>query len=146
MASRKTQTDATQINDIAPVRAECVRAGRTALYRHFDAGGALLYVGISLNAIARLGQHRLTASWFESIARIELEWFATREAAADAERVAIQTERPIHNIIHVGIPDELRRMLRAIGKEHMVGPDGLLLPEYASLTPEEADALSYRLG
>jgi hypothetical protein len=29
----------------------------TDLYRHFDAEGCLLYVGISLNAIARLAVH-----------------------------------------------------------------------------------------
>lgn len=31
---------------------------RTALYRHFDAAGALLYVGISLNSIQRTAQHK----------------------------------------------------------------------------------------
>jgi hypothetical protein len=29
---------------------------RTSLYRHFDADGTLLYVGISLSALVRLGQ------------------------------------------------------------------------------------------
>lgn len=34
--------------------------GETELYRHFAADGCLLYVGISLSAVARLTQHRQT--------------------------------------------------------------------------------------
>lgn len=69
----------------------------TALYRHFDAGGQLLYVGISLNAVQRLAQHRDTAHWFARLARVEVEWHVDREAALRAEACAIAAEAPLHN-------------------------------------------------
>lgn len=117
---------------------------RTALYRHFDASGRLLYIGISLNAVSRLAQHRITSPWFEDIARIELEWHETRTAAHDAERAAIRDERPIHNGLRYGMPDELYRMIQGLGKLHMVDADGRLLDEYASLGPGEAEAIADR--
>jgi predicted GIY-YIG superfamily endonuclease len=67
------------------------------LYRHYEVDGTLLYVGISLNAVARLGQHSNTAAWYHRIARIEIEPFMSRREAREAERRAIQTERPCHN-------------------------------------------------
>jgi len=69
----------------------------TQLYRHFDKAGNLLYVGVSLDALYRLGQHKSNAQWFSSIARVTVERFPTRGAALAAERIAIQTERPHHN-------------------------------------------------
>lgn len=58
---------------------------RTALYRHWDADGKLLYVGVSLSAVTRLGQHRRDAGWADEIASVTIEYFATREAALKAE-------------------------------------------------------------
>lgn len=122
-----------------------MKLGRTALYRHFDGAGELLYVGISLNAVSRLAQHRLEANWFDEIARIDIEWHPTREAAEAAERAAIKAEYPRHNIAHVGMSPALVAMLRQIGGLHMVDPNGILRPEYASLTAEEASAIAARL-
>jgi len=73
---------------------------RTALYRHFSSDEALLYVGISLSWLSRTKAHSRSAAWFEQIARVSIEWFETREAALDAERVAIKNERPKFNVIH----------------------------------------------
>lgn len=70
-----------------------------ALYRHFDADGVLLYVGISLSAVQRLSQHS-ASPWSDRIARVDVERFPSREAAERAEREAIQTERPKHNATH----------------------------------------------
>lgn len=72
----------------------------TALYRHFDHDGRLLYVGISLKAITRTMQHRNKARWFRQIARIELQWFGCRSTAEMAEQRAIETEKPLYNITH----------------------------------------------
>lgn len=69
----------------------------TELYRHFDAAGQLLYVGISSLSTVRLGQHRSRAPWFEQIATITIERFKTEESARNAERNAIAAERPQFN-------------------------------------------------
>lgn len=71
-----------------------IQGGRTALYRHFDAAGSLLYVGISLSAVQRLAQHKSTSAWFSQIARVDVEWLDTREAALAAEAAAIVAENP----------------------------------------------------
>ena len=68
------------------------------LYRHFDASGALLYVGVSLSAVQRLAQHKNCSHWFEQIARVEIETFTDRQQALDAERKAVATEKPRHNV------------------------------------------------
>ena len=74
-------------------------ATRTSLYRHFDASGELLYVGVSISAFARLEQHASSA-WFKSIARMDVEHFESRDAALIAERDAIMREHPKHNVKH----------------------------------------------
>jgi hypothetical protein len=65
----------------------------THLYRHFDADGRLLYVGISKSALKRLSQHK-GRDWFTSISTVKIEAFPTREGAETAEKLAIQTENP----------------------------------------------------
>jgi excisionase family DNA binding protein len=70
----------------------------TNLYRHYDAEGKLLYVGISLSAVKRLSEHMKEACWADKIVKVEIETFETREKALDAETNAIQTESPTHNI------------------------------------------------
>lgn len=72
--------------------------GETCLYRHFDRRSNLLYVGVSLNALKRLMQHREVSGWFGEIHRVEIERFATRQEALSAERNAISGENPRHNI------------------------------------------------
>lgn len=69
----------------------------THLYRHFQKDGSLLYVGISLSAVARLAQHKNYSEWFNSISRVEIETFTDRNAALDAERRAIKEENPLYN-------------------------------------------------
>ena len=72
---------------------------KTHLYRHFDKNGALLYVGISLSALNRLGQHCDHSAWYNSISRVEIETFEARELALEAEAKAIFNEKPKHNIM-----------------------------------------------
>jgi hypothetical protein len=73
-------------------------ANPTQLYRHFDESGILLYVGISLSTLTRLGQHEDNAHWFYRIKTVTIEYFKTRQAAEAAEDRAILAERPLHNI------------------------------------------------
>jgi predicted GIY-YIG superfamily endonuclease len=70
---------------------------KTHLYRHYDKQGDLLYVGISANAYARLAQHHLGADWPSLAVRMDTEVFDTREAAHEAERMAIRVENPRFN-------------------------------------------------
>lgn len=70
------------------------------LYRHFNKSGKLLYVGISICALERLRQHRDDSTWFDDIATVEIERFATAKEAIAAEIVAIQKEKPLHNRAH----------------------------------------------
>lgn len=67
------------------------------LYRYWSDRGTLLYIGISINAVARLGQHR-GKEWFDRIAKITVQKFETYAQAESAELRAICYEGPIHNI------------------------------------------------
>lgn len=67
------------------------------LYRYYNSSGDLLYVGISLDAVTRLAQHKEKAPWFTQIARIEIEHYESRKECAKAERLAIRREQPLHN-------------------------------------------------
>lgn len=70
------------------------------LYRMFGADEELLYVGISLNAVARAAQHRVDKAWWLNVARIEVEGYPDREAVLTAEKLAIKTEQPTWNLQH----------------------------------------------
>lgn len=70
------------------------------LYRHYDADGRLLYVGISHDSsIKRLAGHKSHSTWFPIIRRIDIEHFTSKKLAMEAERNAVITENPIYNII-----------------------------------------------
>jgi prevent-host-death family protein len=69
----------------------------TALYRLYDEGGRLLYIGISYQPEVRFEQHGEQKSWWPEVARRDLQWFADRPTAATAETLAIQTEDPEYN-------------------------------------------------
>lgn len=73
---------------------------KTALYRHYDANGCLLYIGIARRVVQRTADHEKSSGWAEAIARIDVEWHSSREAALKAEAVAIAEEKPKHNRVH----------------------------------------------
>ena len=89
---------------------------RTALYRHYDADEALLYVGISLSPLARTGQHAQDAVWFDQVAKISIEWHQNRSEAHKAERMAIQSERPKFNSIMYNV----RAQKEVMSKDSMI--------------------------
>jgi predicted DNA-binding transcriptional regulator AlpA len=91
------------------------------LYRHFDSDGVLLYVGQSKCAINRLNGHKRESSWYDSIATVTIEPFASRAQALRAEQEAISREKPRFNI-HGGEPEALwpewklpKRFRRGVG-------------------------------
>lgn len=71
---------------------------RTALYRHYDATGALLYVGITDCLSGRDKQHAATSHWHCNVQNTTTIWYDTRSDAIAAEREAIRNESPKHNI------------------------------------------------
>lgn len=78
--------------------AENKRCRPCAVYRLYDTNDTLLYVGKSLNAEARITEHRRSKSWASQIERVEIEEWPSEEAALDAEAMAIQQESPVYNI------------------------------------------------
>jgi predicted GIY-YIG superfamily endonuclease len=72
---------------------------QTALYRHYDAGGRLLYVGISIDPNRRFRKHSYESDWFDRVTTVKIERFATHAEAVAAERVAVRDEKPEHNSI-----------------------------------------------
>jgi len=57
----------------------------------------LLYVGVSLSALARLSQHG-TKPWAAEIVKVTVETLPSRLAAEAAELQAIREETPIYNV------------------------------------------------
>lgn len=74
--------------------------GRTALYRLYNAEGALLYIGIAANPEHRFDGHESTKSWWPQVNRdlTKIEWHDTRVEAEAAEDEAISTEHALHNV------------------------------------------------
>jgi predicted GIY-YIG superfamily endonuclease len=68
------------------------------VYRLYSATDDLLYVGITNSIIHRFGQHLATKPWFPEVSRATFQHFASRVEAHEAERRAVRTERPRHNI------------------------------------------------
>lgn len=75
---------------------------KTTLYRYFDSEGQLLYVGITGDNTKRQSQHRRNSFWFGEIASATYEHFDQREAALEAEAIAIRHEKPKFNIAGTG--------------------------------------------
>src|SRR5262245_15349332 len=81
------------------------------LYRHFDAEGMLLYVGITSDPERRDRQHTRDSEWSRRVVTTTMERYSTRVAAFVAERSAIIAEYPIYNRMHHRRARELQVML-----------------------------------
>jgi predicted GIY-YIG superfamily endonuclease len=68
------------------------------LYRFFGADDQLLYVGMTKNPARRFEKHGYTKGWWSDVVRIEMEHHPTIDALREAERQAIKSEKPVHNI------------------------------------------------
>lgn len=75
-----------------------LQAIRTAVYRHFDHHGVLLYVGITHDPEERARMHGHTSPWFAWSVACAVEWHESRQDALDAESTAIRDERPLFNV------------------------------------------------
>jgi len=70
----------------------------TKLYRHYDADGVLLYVGITSNVEKRNAQHRRRSKWAALSDTVTVDVLESGQDARDAERQAISTELPLFNV------------------------------------------------
>ncbi|MFG2372596.1 GIY-YIG nuclease family protein [Streptomyces sp. NPDC048504] len=70
----------------------------TALYRFFDADGALLYVGITADLEKRWSGHQSNKAWWPDVAEKTVKWHADRSSALSAELEAIRSEAPRYNV------------------------------------------------
>jgi hypothetical protein len=86
----------------------------TALYRHFDCQGVLLYVGVTDSPGARWNSHQRNSSWAKDVdpGRTQFKWYPDRQTAEAAERAAINAERPLHNRVHAWRPPAQRAVRR----------------------------------
>jgi predicted GIY-YIG superfamily endonuclease len=71
-----------------------------ALYRFYDATGALLYIGITADPGSRWRKHAQDKPWWHEVANIVVERHLTRTEVLEAERLAILAEHPRYNIVH----------------------------------------------
>lgn len=70
------------------------------LYRFFAGDGRLLYIGITVNAVTRWVNHAWSKTWWPDVTDCKIEHHPNRTTALAAEKIAIITERPLHNIQH----------------------------------------------
>lgn len=70
---------------------------QTGLYRLFDKGGRLLYVGIGYDPAVRWARHAAVTKWWKDVAEKYVDWYDTRAEAERAEITAIRYERPVYN-------------------------------------------------
>lgn len=69
------------------------------LYRHFDADGVLLYVGVTDHLERRNAGHRQASPWWPQVARIDSRLCRDFRSASAAERTAIREEAPLYNVV-----------------------------------------------
>lgn len=93
-----------------------------AVYRVFDADGALLYIGSSRNPLFRLAEHGRDSrvGWFPLAARVDIVHYDTIDAALLAEAAAIAAEVPRFNCEHNPRRDRSREARRPERPSHRV--------------------------
>jgi hypothetical protein len=95
---RPTVWDLALADDSGPyVRGRTTQPMPGAVYRFFDAAGALLYVGSTVDRDLRWAAHRSKPWWPEVIGKT-IVWYETIEEARKVERQAITSEFPIYNL------------------------------------------------
>ena len=74
---------------------------RTAVYRYFDAGGELIYIGVAEDPDGRARQHELYSDWWPEVdpSRTTVRWHDNRDDALDEETEVIRACRPRHNAV-----------------------------------------------
>lgn len=80
--------------------------GQQVLYRLTDSSHHLLYVGVTSDITRRLRRHERGKSWWDQVSTIHLRRYWSRADVLEAERRAIENERPIYNLmLNYGSPN-----------------------------------------
>lgn len=74
------------------------------VYRAWDAGGELLYIGSTINPAQRVLGHRRSTIWWSDVARLDFEEYETESEARHAESAAIWEAPGKHNKFGVKRP------------------------------------------
>jgi len=77
-----------------------IEVTKTAIYKHKNKDGKIIYVGIATSAMQRSMQHLNTSDWKEEIATIDVEWVPNRLIAEVKEIELIKELRPKYNKMH----------------------------------------------
>lgn len=88
------------------------RETRTALYRFYDSGMGLLYVGITQDPWRRWSQHAREKPWYRQAKHWTVTWYESEPLARLAETQAIKGERPRFNIAGAPEPIPVRFTVR----------------------------------
>lgn len=84
------------------------------VYRLYDAQGALLYVGSTVDVRRRMGEHALAKPWWGDVAEVTTEVCPSVAVALATEAEAIRAEQPRYNVTGTGgLTDEDRDELVA---------------------------------
>lgn len=106
-----------ELNNIAQGRApkrESDPDPPTSLYRAFDADGDLLYIGVTSQRQQRLYRHAKVAQWWQKVATIEIQHYATATEAKLAEADQIGRLHPPHNRNHRRAVETVIKLCRCV--------------------------------
>ena len=109
---QSTEVDAREARPSPPVKKHSIEQ-ETHLYRHYDADGRLLYVGITKDLEHRTAAHGKASSWtdFVDVARSKFTKFPSRKKAKAAEKDAIRAELPLFNVSHNEHPNREKDLI-----------------------------------
>lgn len=97
-----------------------VEIGEWVVYRVYGIMDYPIYIGKTNEKwYRRLSEHDRRQSWANQVFRVERTAFPDEESALDAERHAIETEKPIYNKRHNGSPED--RAIRISAHEIRIG-------------------------
>jgi hypothetical protein len=113
-----------------------------ALYRYFDEGTRLLYIGKSGDLATREAKHIGRSRWMELAASSTIKRYATEIEVRRAEAAAIKAEQPLFNVRYnetTAAWERLRAYLDEIGRPDLLIPKQCPETEAAGLIwPQEA--------
>ena len=67
------------------------------VYRFFDKGGRLLYIGVTVSPRGRWQSHKIRTHWWREVVSVSVKFYPHERAALDAEVAAIKSEKPTWN-------------------------------------------------